>query len=106
MGVSTSRLDATDTPPIDIPSHGRIEGISVVDTETGKIKAHRYTGVPYALPPVGKRRWKSECMQTKNVVKAAPDWPLCRASSTARFLSLRCRRKKVHYFWRHLLSAR
>jgi carboxylesterase type B len=61
MGAATSRLDEKGTPHISIPGHGSIQGTSVVDLTTGKVRAHRYTGVPYAVAPVEERRWRKPC---------------------------------------------
>ncbi|UZJ54134.1 hypothetical protein CBS101457_003454 [Exobasidium rhododendri] len=59
MGASTSRLDSADTPTIATAKHGNIIGTSVVHTETGRAKTHRYTGIPYACPPLSERRWRN-----------------------------------------------
>lgn len=60
MGSTTSK--PTGFKKIEIPNQGSITGLilSDVDRENGSEKAYRFTGIPYALPPVGERRWKSK----------------------------------------------
>jgi carboxylesterase type B len=47
----------SDSPFLSIGGHGVIRGTTIRDSVTGKPKAHRYAGVPYALPPLGARRF-------------------------------------------------
>lgn len=47
----------TAPPSLFIGKHGVIRGTTMRDSVTGKPKAHRYAGVPYALPPLGGRRF-------------------------------------------------
>lgn len=37
---------------------GIIRGITLLNLDTGRPKCHYIGGVPYALPEIGKRRWK------------------------------------------------
>ncbi|CAA22658.2 COesterase domain-containing protein [Schizosaccharomyces pombe] len=42
---------------LNIPGMGVLHGLTVLD-ENGKEKCHRFTGIRYAKPPVGKLRWR------------------------------------------------
>lgn len=39
-------------------SKGSLRGLQLSDAETGKPVYHRYTRIPYALPPIGPLRWQ------------------------------------------------
>ncbi|KAJ4016460.1 hypothetical protein NW752_003588 [Fusarium irregulare] len=54
MGATLS----TDKPIVYSTSKGKLEGIQRFDNVTQKVAYHRFTRVPYALPPVGDRRWR------------------------------------------------
>ncbi|KAF7513340.1 hypothetical protein GJ744_009761 [Endocarpon pusillum] len=49
---STQSFVTLDTP------RGSLRGIQLSDAQTGKPVYHRYTRIPYALPPVGPLRWR------------------------------------------------
>ena len=54
MGATLS----TDKPIVYSTSKGKLEGIQRFNNATQKVAYHRFTRVPYALPPVGDRRWR------------------------------------------------
>lgn len=47
-----------DHPAFTIPGRGTVRGTTIRDASSGKPKAYRFAGVPYALPPTGARRFK------------------------------------------------
>ncbi len=54
MGATNS---TQSTVTLDTP-RGSLRGIQLSDAQTGRPIYHRYTRIPYALPPVGARRWQ------------------------------------------------
>ncbi|KAF5243236.1 hypothetical protein FANTH_8245 [Fusarium anthophilum] len=51
-------VQSTDKPIVYTTSKGKLKGIQRIDNATQKPSYHRFTRVPYALPPVGDRRWR------------------------------------------------
>jgi carboxylesterase type B len=45
-------------PRVSIKGKGTLVGTILLDATKGTPKCHRYSRVPYALPPTGKRRWQ------------------------------------------------
>ena len=43
---------------VTIKGKGVLQGTTLLDSATKTPKCHRFSRVPYALPPVGKRRWQ------------------------------------------------
>jgi hypothetical protein len=41
-----------------ISGKGVLQGSTILDPSTKKARCHRFSRVPYALPPVGGRRWQ------------------------------------------------
>jgi Carboxylesterase family len=54
MGATNS----TQSPTTLRTSKGSLRGIQLSDAQSGKPVYHRYTRVPYALPPTGPLRWQ------------------------------------------------
>jgi carboxylesterase type B len=42
---------------VSIPGRGVLEGGEIVDPASQEPKCHRFSGIPYAVPPIGHRRW-------------------------------------------------
>ncbi|EPQ28400.1 uncharacterized protein PFL1_04227 [Pseudozyma flocculosa PF-1] len=58
MGQSTSKAIPSDAAAVEIPSRGSIRGVLLTDAATAKPKTQRFSGIPYAQPPVGPLRWR------------------------------------------------
>jgi carboxylesterase type B len=43
---------------VTIPGRGTLQGTTISDSNSGDVKCHRFSRVPYALPPTGTRRWR------------------------------------------------
>jgi Carboxylesterase family len=43
---------------VTIPGRGTLQGSTLLDSAMKRPKCHRFSAVPYALPPVGIRRWR------------------------------------------------
>jgi len=43
---------------VTIDGRGVLQGTTVLETATQNPKCHRFSSIPYALPPTGKRRWR------------------------------------------------
>jgi len=43
---------------VTIPGNGILEGATLIDSNTKNPKCHRFSRIPYALPPTGERRWR------------------------------------------------
>jgi hypothetical protein len=43
---------------VSIPGKGTLQGSTLLDSPTKTPKCHRFSAVPYALPPTGNRRWR------------------------------------------------
>ncbi|KAK0391836.1 hypothetical protein NLU13_1335 [Sarocladium strictum] len=54
MGATQS----TDKPIVHATSKGKLQGVQRIDDTTQKPVYNRFTRVPFALPPVGDRRWR------------------------------------------------
>jgi carboxylesterase type B len=54
MGATNS----TQSPVTLKTPQGSLRGIQLSDAQSGKPVYHRYTRIPYALPPVGPLRWQ------------------------------------------------
>ncbi|KAM3074974.1 hypothetical protein ACMFMG_007563 [Clarireedia jacksonii] len=48
----------TSAPQVTIRGRGTLVGTTLLDAAKGTPKCHRYSRVPYAVPPTGKRRWQ------------------------------------------------
>jgi hypothetical protein len=42
---------------VTIDGRGVLQGTTLLEAGTRKQKCHRFSSIPYALPPTGKRRW-------------------------------------------------
>lgn len=67
--------DPSDVPPVVLTTSGRISGM--VDPALPNV--HQYLGIPYAVPPVGARRWKAPELlnQPDSDIQAANLPPSC-----------------------------
>jgi len=43
---------------VTIPGKGSLQGSTLLDSASRIPKCHRFSAVPYALPPTGSRRWR------------------------------------------------
>jgi carboxylesterase type B len=43
---------------VTIPERGTLQSTTISDSNSGDVKCHRFSRVPYALPPTGTRRWR------------------------------------------------
>jgi carboxylesterase type B len=43
---------------VTIIGKGVLQGSTILDPSTKKARCHQFSRVPYALPPVGRRRWQ------------------------------------------------
>ncbi|CZR66330.1 related to triacylglycerol lipase V precursor [Phialocephala subalpina] len=43
---------------VNIPGKGVLEGVTLLDSTTKNPKCHRFSRVPFALPPTGPHRWR------------------------------------------------
>jgi carboxylesterase type B len=43
---------------VSIESKGVLQGITLLDATSKQAKCHRFSHVPYALPPIANRRWR------------------------------------------------
>jgi carboxylesterase type B len=43
---------------VTIPGKGVLQGITISDPASHRPKCHRFSRIPYALPPTGSRRWR------------------------------------------------
>ena len=55
---------------LQLQGHGSLRGVHCGTS------VHRYLGVPYALPPVGERRWQKPTPLPDDYVYGAEDTPL------------------------------
>lgn len=55
MGATTSKQKPV---VLETKTKGSLTGLQQCDSSTGKLVCTRYTGIPYALPPTGDRRWR------------------------------------------------
>lgn len=58
MGQATSTFIQHDAATVTIPHHGNIVGRVAQDKLTAQLKSQRFTGIPFAQPPIGPLRWK------------------------------------------------
>ncbi|SYW79394.1 related to Acetylcholinesterase precursor [Ustilago bromivora] len=58
MGQSTNTFIKHDAASVTIPNQGHIIGRIAQDTSTAQLKSQRFTGIPFAQPPIGSLRWK------------------------------------------------
>lgn len=54
MGATQS----TEQTVVYSTTKGKLRGIQKTDSITGKPVYHRFSSIPYALPPTGARRWR------------------------------------------------
>ena len=43
---------------ISIPDRGSLYGVTITEPVTNNARCYRFSGVPYARPPIGERRWE------------------------------------------------
>ncbi len=65
-GLTTAREDVIDTLVVET-AYGNVRGFSKLVLGT---KLYVFYGIPYAKPPIGKRRWELE----DNLNSAAVQW--------------------------------
>jgi hypothetical protein len=56
--TSSSSKHPHNSMRVTIPGKGVLEGVELLDPKSNRPKCYRFSGVPYALPPTGNRRWR------------------------------------------------